>query len=100
MYIIREVMHCRPGQVTPLVKKFKALNKALNKLGYSWPMRLLTDTSGERYWTMVAEVEVKSVDEYMEMSKNTMSDASIQKAMKDYHILVDHGRREIFSIEG
>ena len=99
MYLIREVMYCRPGKVTPLVKKFKDLSKALNKLGHKWPMRVLTDVSSNRYWTMVADVEVGSIEEYMEMSRTTVSEPSIQKAMKDYHELLDEGYREILRIE-
>jgi hypothetical protein len=99
MYLIREVMHCKPGKVTPLVKKFKGLAKVMRKMGYDSPFRILTDVSGERYWTMVAEQEVESLEEYAKMSRKTMSDKRLQKAMKNYHDLVDSGHREIYKIE-
>jgi hypothetical protein len=92
-------MHCKPGKVAPLVKKFKELAKVLKKMGYNSPMRILTDISGECYWTMVAEQEVKSLEEYTDMSRTTMSEPKIQKAMKGYHDLVASGRREIYKIE-
>jgi hypothetical protein len=63
--------------------------------------RVLTDVSAERYWTIVAESEVESLDEFLKMD---LGDEATQKEMesimKDYHDLVDHGRREIYRIEG
>ena len=29
MYLIREVFHCRPGKVRPLIEKFKAMGKLM-----------------------------------------------------------------------
>ena len=100
MYLIRDVMHCKPGQVRPMVDKFKQLGKLLKKMGYISSMRISTDLCAERYWTVVSEAEVKSLDEYGEMSRKSMSDPKFQKIMKDYHNLIDEGRREIFKIEG
>ena len=99
MYLIREVMHCKPGQVRPMVEKFKELSKAMKKMGYKKSLRILTDVSGERYWTVIASQEVESLEEYTEMSRKTMSDKKLQKVMKDYHNLVEPGHREIYKIE-
>jgi len=82
-----------------MVEKFKQLNKVMKKMGYDRPMRIMTDLSGERYWTVVAEMEVKGLEEYTDMSRKTMSDKNLQKVMKDYHNLVDEGRREIYVLE-
>ena len=82
-----------------MVEKFKALNKVMKKMGFK-PARILTDVSGERYWTVIAETETKDLGEYAKMSRTTMSDKALQKAMKGYHDHVDHGRREIYMIEG
>lgn len=98
MYLIRDIMHCKPGQVRPMVEKFKQLNKVMKKMGFT-PSRILTDVSAERYWTVVAETEVDNIDDYTKMSRETMTDKSIQKVMKDYHEFVAQGRREIYMVE-
>ena len=53
----------------------------------------------ERYWTVVSEMEVESLEKYTEMSRKSMEIKEFQEAMKGYHELIDHGRREIYSIE-
>ena len=99
MYLIREVMHCKPGKVRPMVEKFKELGKVLKKMGYKKPLHILTDVSGERYWTVIAAQEVESLEEYAEMSRRTISDKKLKKVMKDYHDLVESGHREIYRVE-
>ena len=99
MYLIREVMHCKPGKVRPMVDKFKKMNSVMKKMGYKKPMRILTDLSGERYWTVIAAQEVDTLEDYMEMTRKTMTDPKIQKIMKGYHDLVESGHREIYKIE-
>jgi hypothetical protein len=98
MFLIRDIMYCKPGKVRPMVEKFKQLNKVMKKMGFT-TSRILTDVSAERYWTVVIETEAENLEEFAEMSRQTMTDKSIQKAMKDYHDLVDQGRREIYMIE-
>ena len=56
MLLIREVFHCRPGKVRALIEKFQAMNRIMAKAGQA-NMRLMTDFTGERYWTLVAEFE-------------------------------------------
>ena len=102
MLMIREVMHCKPGKVRPLVEKFIAMSKLLQKSGKP-KMRVLTDMSGERYWTLVAEMEVpsmKSFEEMMEGMGNGQDAKEFEKIMSGYHELVEQGRREIYKIEG
>jgi hypothetical protein len=99
MLMIREVMSCKPGKVKPMVEKFLAMSKVMDKNGMG-KMRVLTDVSGERYWTIVAEFEVDSLDKFMAMMSNSPQMKEIEPIMKDYHDLVDHGRREIYKVEG
>ena len=33
MLLIREVFFCKPGQVRPMVDKFKAMNKLMERMG-------------------------------------------------------------------
>ena len=98
MYLIREIMFCKPGQARPMVKKFLAMAKIGKKKGFA-NMRVMTDVSAERYWTVVSEIEVESLEAHAEMSRTVMEDKDLQTIMKDYHDLVDSGRREIFMIE-
>jgi hypothetical protein len=62
-------------------------------------MRVMTDVSAERYWTVVTEIEVESLEKYAETTRKSMELKEFQEAMKGYHDLVDHGRREIYAIE-
>jgi hypothetical protein len=67
-------------------------------------MRVMTDFCGERYWTLVAEMEVKTLDEFENMMQGTGQDSDAMKQletiMKGYHDLVEYGRREVYKIEG
>ena len=98
MYLIREVFHCRPGKVRPLIEKFKAMSSLMEKMG-TGKMRLMTDVSGERYWTLVAEMDVESFDQFMKMEPNADDAKEFEAIMKDYHDFVDDGHREIYKIE-
>jgi hypothetical protein len=102
MLLVREIMYCKPGKVRPMVEKFMAMNKMGSKAGMP-KMRVMTDFCGERYWTIVAEMEVSSVDEFEKMMQGTGQSKEDQKEMErlmeGYHDLVDYGRREIYKIE-
>jgi hypothetical protein len=98
MLLIRDVFYCKPGQVRPLVEKFKKMNQVSQKLGLG-SARLMTDLSAERYWTVVSEWEVKNLAEFEELMSRSMETKELEEAMKGYHDFVDHGRREIYTIE-
>jgi hypothetical protein len=98
MFVVRDIMYCKPGQVRPMVQKFVALSKLIEKLGFS-PMHIMTDVSAERYWTVVAEINVPSLEEYAKMSRESMALKEFQDAMSGYHDLIDHGRREVCQLE-
>ena len=103
MLLVREIMHCKPGKVRPMVEKFIAMDKLGRKAGMP-KMKVLTDFCGDRYWTIVAEMEVSSVDEFEKMMQGTGQNAEdlkeMEKLMEGYHDLVEWGRREIYKIEG
>ena len=98
MYVIREVLHCQPGRVREMVEKFKALSTAVAAMGQT-PLRLLTDVTGEPFWTVVAEAEVANIDDFVSMESKLMANEALRKTMADYHALVQQGRREIYRIE-
>lgn len=99
MLLIRDIMHCKPGKVRPLVEKFLALAKLGEKGGWG-KTRVMTDVSGERYWTLVAEIEVSSLDAFMAMGQEAEDAEAFAEIMEGYHDLVESGRREIYTIEG
>ena len=98
MFLVRDVMYCKPGKVRPMVEKFLALAKLGEKMGFG-SMRVMTDVSAERYWTVVSEMEVPSLDALSERATKAMENPEFGAAMQGYHDLVDHGRREIYTIE-
>jgi hypothetical protein len=99
MFLVRDIMYCKPGQARPMVQKFLALGKLGQTLGFK-SMRVMTDVSAERYWTVVTEIEVDSLEKYAESTRKSMELKEFQETMKGYHDLVESGRREIYSIEG
>jgi hypothetical protein len=98
MYVIREVLHCKPGKVRQIVEKFRSISTVMKELGHE-PLRLLTDVAGEPFWTIVAEAKVATIDDFFAMEQQIMSNEVLRKTMADYHDLVDSGRREIYRLE-
>ena len=98
MYVIREVLHCKPGKVRQMAEKFTAISHALEEMGHE-PIRLLTDVTGEPFWTIVAEAKVEKIDDFFAVEQKLTANQSVAKAMADYHDLVESGRREIFRVE-
>lgn len=96
-------MYCKPGKVRKLVEKFVAMNTVAVKAGMP-RMRVMTDFSAERFWTVVAEMEVSSLDDFQQMmaggGKYAKAMEEMGPLMEGYHDLVDYGRREIYQLEG
>jgi len=98
MYVIREVLNCKPGKVRQMVDKFRSISTVLKEMGQE-SMRLLTDVTGEPYWTIIAEAKVERIDDFFAMEKTLMANEALRTTMADYHDLVASGRREIYRIE-
>ena len=45
MLLVREIMHCKPGKVRPMVEKFIAMDKLGRKAGMP-KMKIMTDFCG------------------------------------------------------
>jgi hypothetical protein len=103
MLLVREIMYCKPGKVRPLVEKFVAMSKLSEKLGMG-KMTVMTDLSAERYWTVVSEMQVANLKAFEDMfdmqGASDQDKKEFENVMKGYHDLVDHGRREIYKLEG
>src|SRR6187402_1427205 len=90
MYVIREVLNCKPGKVRQMVEKFRQISIVMKEMGHE-PMRLLTDVTGEPYWTVIAEATVEKIDDFFVMEQSLMTNETLRKTMADYHDLVDRG---------
>ena len=104
MLLVRDIMYCKPGKVRAMVDKFKAMSKINERMGMP-KMRVLTDVSAERYWTIVSEMEVASLADFERMfadmqQQNNPEMKEFEEIMKGYHDLVEYGRREIYKVEG
>jgi len=103
MYIVRDIMYCKPGKVRPMVEKFLAMSKLNERIGMP-KMRIMTDMCAEQYWTLVSEMEVPNLKAFEDMmAPPGASDADMKEfenIMKGYHDLVDRGKREIYKLEG
>jgi hypothetical protein len=98
MFLVRDIMYCKPGQARPMVQKFLKLSKVMQQMGMG-PMRVMTDLTAERYWTVVAETEVPDLAEYTKQSRQASEAQETKDIMQGYHDLVQSGRREIYVIE-
>jgi hypothetical protein len=104
MLLIREIMYCKPGKVRPMVEKFIAMSRLMEKSGQG-RMRVMQDFVAERYWTIVSEFEVESLDAFEKMMSGQgapMDEESMKQMdelMKGYHDLVESGRREVYKLE-
>jgi hypothetical protein len=98
MYVIREVLNCKPGKVRQMVEKFTQISMVLTDMGHE-PMRILTDVTGEPYWTVIAEATVEKIDDFFAVEQKLTTNETLRKTMADYHDLVDRGRREIYRLE-
>jgi len=103
MFLIRDVMYCKPGKVSAMKEKFLAMSKLSEQLKMP-RMKVMTDFCAEQYWTVVAEMEVPDLNTFEKMMSNPQGSAEdmkkFEELMKGYHDLVDHGKREIYRIEG
>jgi hypothetical protein len=102
MFVVREVMYCKPGKVRALVDKFKAMSKISERAGMP-RMRIMTDFCAEQYWTVIGEMEVSDLAAFEKMMSSPAGSSEdmkeMEKIMAGYHDLVDHGKREIYRLE-
>lgn len=103
MFLVREIVYCKPGKVRPMVEKFLGMSKLGEKVGIP-RMRVMTDFTAERYWTVVAEMEVSDIQSFERILSSPQGSAEdikqMDELMKGYHDLVQGGKREIYRIEG
>jgi hypothetical protein len=98
MYLIREVLNCKPGKVRHMVEKFRGISMVLTEMGQE-PLRVLTDVTGEPFWTIVVEARVEKIEDFFAIEQSLKANETLRMTMADYHDLIDRGRREIYRIE-
>ena len=81
MLLIRDIMYCKPGKVRPMVEKFLAMSKLSEQSGMG-KMRVMTDFSAERYWTIVSEMEVPSLQALEDMFQGKGQNEQDMKEME------------------
>lgn len=97
MYVIRDVLRCKPGHSKSLIERFKKALPLMKKLSGFISARVLVDHV-TTYWTVVLEIEVDSLDSFERQMKEYSSDKEMQEIMKGYMDHVDSGYREIFRV--
>jgi hypothetical protein len=100
MYVIRNVMHCKPGKVNDLINKMREMESVMKKADPKIQTRIMTDVSGARFWTAIIEVETDSIERHEELGRKAMQDPAVAKSLGEYHNFVESGYREIFKLEG
>ena len=104
MLVVREIMYCKPGKVRALVEKTVKMAALMEKSGQG-KMRVMTDFVAERYWTIVSDFEVESLDAFGKImsgeddSMDAATTKEMEELMKGNHDLIDYGRREIYKLE-
>ena len=81
-----------------MVEKFLAMSKVMEEERHGQGARA-GNVSAERYWTLVAEFEVESLDKFLAMDSSPQM-KELEPLMTGYHDLVDYGRREVYKVEG
>jgi len=106
MLLIREVMFCKPGKVRALVEKFLQMSAIGERMGMP-PMKVMTDFSAERYWTVVGEMEVDSLQAFEKMMSmgpgsgyNEKDAKEMENSMKGFFFFNDTATTEIYKLEG
>ena len=97
IYLIRDVLHAKPGKAKYLVKKFKEAAPYFEKQGLK-NVRVMTDIAAP-YWTVVIESQVNDLGSFAKNIRGETSQPEVREIMKGYMDLVDGGYREIFLIE-
>lgn len=98
MFVMREVLRCKPGKTGELKKKFQALNAVMENKRFPG-FTIMTDVAGDHFWTLVLQFEADSLEAFFTMEEQIMADAEARQAMAGYHDLVLSGNREVFRKE-
>ena len=68
MYVIREVLNCKPGKVRQMVEKFQSHLNVAERNGARTDARAHR-CHGRAFWTIVAEAKVEKIDDFFAMEQ-------------------------------
>jgi hypothetical protein len=51
-----------------MIEKFRSISSVMKEMGRE-PLRLLTDVTGEPFWTIVAEVNCETIEDFFAMEQ-------------------------------
>ena len=88
MYVVREIVHCKPGKVRQMMEKFQA-SRAMQRHGTRTASACSRMSTGEPFWTLVAEAKVEKIDDFFAMEQTLMANETLRETMADYHDLVE-----------
>ena len=97
MYMIREVIQCKPGKVRELADKFRAVNALMVEHGIE-SFSLYTDYTGAPFWTLVVQREFEGIEAAQELESQVLGWDAAKEAFSGYHDLIVEGRREIYKV--
>jgi hypothetical protein len=97
MFIVRDIVRCKPGRSRQLIEKFKSAVQLMERAGELKNGRILVDMVAD-YWTVVLEAEVESLAEFEQQMGAYSKLEDVAKAMEGYMELIEGGRREIFRV--
>jgi hypothetical protein len=97
MYMIREVIQCKPGKVRELADKFRAVNALMLDHGIE-TFSLYTDYTGAPFWTLVVQREFEGIEAAQELESQVFGWDAAKEAFSGYHDLIVEGRREIYKV--
>ena len=92
MFLVREIMYCKPGKVRALVEKFKAMSALSEKVGMP-KMRIMTDFCAERVLTVVSELEVPTIEAFENMMSNPQGSAGGHEEIREDYGGIPRPRR-------
>ncbi len=96
MILVRDVFQLKFGKAREAVTLMKHAMTALQKAGHQ-PARLLTDLTGP-FYTLVLESSFKSLADFEQGHSSTGQSPEWRTLYQQFVLLVDSGRREIFTI--
>jgi hypothetical protein len=94
MYLVRDVLQCKPGHAKDLVAVFKKALPYLRKTGMKNP-QIMTDMVAT-YWTVVLQAETENLQDFEEAMKRSRDIPEMGKIMEGYMEHLVGGRREVY----
>ena len=96
MILVRDIFQVKFGKMKDAKEVWKEMFKVMPASGQGKP-RLLTDLTGQ-YYTLVLESTFKDLTDYEAFSRKEMGGPAVGALYQKFVLLVDSGRREIFTI--